>query len=125
MTTDFEPVPALVARVLSCLSDDLLLPAYVTATGRSFRGAGHCYVACEALYHLGLRERGWVPTHVRHEGQSHWFLTNDDGEVVDPTAGQFSAPVPHREGRRCGFLTRWPSRRARVLIARVQEAQTK
>lgn len=105
----------LVRLVVENLTPDLLLKTPAT-TGPL---AGHCYVACEALYHLGLREAGWRPVVIHHEGVSHWFLRNDLGEIIDPTAGQFATTVPYHDGRGCGFLTKGPSRRARILMERV------
>jgi hypothetical protein len=84
--------------------------------------AGHCYVACEVLYHaLGGPLGAWRPTHLRHEGASHWFLRDRySGAVMDPTADQFATPptaADYARGRGCGFLTRAPSKRARKLAA--------
>lgn len=79
--------------------------------------AGHCYVACEALYHLGAREDGWLPHQLHYVGLSHWYLARGD-EIADPTSEQFAAPVPYARGRGRGFLTGLPSKRAqRVLDA--------
>ncbi len=93
------------------LSDDLLKPGYE-------RGA-HCYVASEALYHiLGGKSAGLKPMNIKHEGVQHWFLLSITGVVIDPTADQFSAPVPYDRARGRGFLTKKPSKRAQVLIER-------
>ena len=80
--------------------------------------AGHCYVACEAVFHLcGLSPGGPVrPACVRVDGVTHWFL-KDCGHVHDPTAEQFDETPDYGSGRGKGFLTRRPSRRARTLIA--------
>ena len=80
--------------------------------------AGHCYVASEALYHLTGGQAGpWKPSTVRHEGSVHWFLVHRvTGEILDPTADQFSTPVPYTQGRGCGFLTAQPSRRGAALL---------
>lgn len=117
-------VPKLVRNVIENLSYDLLRGEYkigllLHAPTADRKLYGHCYVACEALYHLGLRDEGWRPTVVRHEGGTHWFLRNAAGEVVDPTGGQFTTPVPYEDGRGCGFLTAGPSKRARELMSRV------
>lgn len=85
--------------------------------------AGHCYVASEVLYHLwGGKDAGLTPQFVRHEGQPHWFLADKQlGIIIDPTADQFGTPVPYAEARGCGFLTRAPSMRAQVVLARIAE----
>lgn len=83
---------------------------------------GHCYVACEALYSLlGGEAAGYTPMCQKHEGGPHWWLRGPSGEVIDPTAAQFSSLVPYELGRGKGFLTREPSRRARVVIGRIEE----
>lgn len=81
--------------------------------------AGHCYVACEALSHLGGYAAGFRPATVRHEGAVHWFLVDAAGLVVDPTASQFASLPPYSAGVRRGFLTREPSKRARILMSRL------
>ena len=85
---------------------------------------GHCYVAAEALYHkIGREKSGYVPTHVKHEGTSHWFLRHrETGHVLDPTAAQFKTPVPYEQGRGIGFQGKdpsVPSERARRVMARL------
>jgi len=59
-------------------------------------------------------------------GISQWSLNNEaknetiSGVVIDPTAGQFSTPVPYDRARGRGFLTKTPSKRAQILIERCQ-----
>lgn len=86
---------------------------------------GNCYVTCEALYHLlGGAAAGYTPHTVRHEGAVHWYLVLDGHPergptILDPTAAQFRTPVPYERGRGRGFLTKKPSKRARVLMDRL------
>lgn len=109
----------LLADVRNCLSDELRKRAY---QGHDNPVAGHCYVASEAIYHrLGGKGGGWTPQTLRHEGGPHWFLRHQDGSILDPTADQFHTPVPYDQGKGCGFLTRQPSRRAQVVLARLDE----
>lgn len=82
--------------------------------------AGHCYVASEVLYHMGADELGLRPAFIRHEGQPHWFLKDDDC-VLDATAGQFKTNPDYKAAKHKGFLTKSPSKRARVLMQRVRE----
>lgn len=78
---------------------------------------GNCYVTCEALYHLlGGKEEGYTPMVMRHEGKTHWFLRNVFGAYIDPTMSQFKNRPDHSKGRGCGFLTKKPSKRAKILI---------
>jgi hypothetical protein len=108
----------LICRVQSCLSDDLRKPVY---QGHSNRFTGHCYVASEALYHLlGGKGAGLKPMVVRVGNGTHWFLKTDSGDILDPTVQQFPELPPYAQARPCGFLTKHPSKRARVLISRVK-----
>lgn len=109
----------LVNTAIEKLSNDLRKPQYQSSPNHL---TGHCYVASEALYHmLGGNAAGWVPHHVKHEGEPHWYLKNKtNGAILDPTAGQFKTPVPYAEGRGKGFLTKEPSRRAVELISRIK-----
>jgi hypothetical protein len=118
------PVPpehsGLVESIHRALTDDLLKPEYRSREDRH-PTSGHCYAASEAAYHLlGGKDAGWTPMNIRHEGDSHWFLRDDQGHTLDPTHEQFKTPVPYNEARGKGFLTREPSRRAQTIIDRVQ-----
>jgi hypothetical protein len=102
-------------------SPDLLRMEYRLAVNAGANPlTGHCYVVTEALWHaLGVERRDWCPETVRHEGSVHWYLRNwHTREIIDATASQFDTPPPYDLGRRRGFLTRQPSRRARELLRR-------
>jgi len=78
---------------------------------------GHCYVAAEALYHMGAKGEGYRP-HVLSlpDGGTHWYLKDGQGRVLDPTAAQFAEPPDYAAGTCKGFLTKRPSRRARSVL---------
>lgn len=100
------------------LTDDLRRPPW---RGNKNPLAGHCYVASEVLYHfLGGARSGLKPQFVVHEDQPHWFLKDEDGGVIDPTAGQFDTPVPYDQAVGKGFLTRQPSKRAQTVLDRMR-----
>lgn len=108
---------ALVRQVVEALTPALLRPGY----GGSHPLAGHCYVASEALYHLlGGKDAGWTPEFVRHQNVPHWYLRGPDGQVLDVTAAQFSTTPDYSKGRPKGFLTREPSKRARIVIEKIR-----
>lgn len=114
-----EPaLSALGDRIRAALSDDLRGARY---RGLSCFVAGHCYVASEAAYHaLGGPTSGFTPQFVRHEGEPHWYLKQDGtGLIYDLTADQFATPVPYDQGKGKGFLTKEPSKRARVILERI------
>jgi len=106
------------ARIRSALSDDLRSSRY---RGQACSTAGHCYVASEAAYHaMGGSASGFTPQFVRHEGEPHWYLKHDEtGLIYDLTADQFGTPVPYELGKGKGFLTKEPSKRARVILERI------
>jgi len=108
--------------VLDNLDDELLHKRYLEVPNRHPL-AGHSYVATEALWHLlGGRKSDWRPMNVRHSGESHWYLANGDGVVIDPTSEQFEDAVAYVDGRGKGFLTGdVPSRRGYELIRRVRQ----
>jgi len=102
---------------------NLMTPAAAERAVKRVAGAGDCYPAAEVVYHAaGGKKAGLTPAQVEHEGQSHWFVRTEDGEVYDPTADQFETPVPYEEGVGRGFLTKKPSRRGKAMA---REAQIK
>lgn len=111
------PIGILVENVRKVIRPEDSKPQY-RREGRPTAGA--CYIAAEAVYHLaGGVESGLKPMRGKHEGVSHWWLVDPDGNVIDPTADQFDTPVPYEHGTGSGFLTKHPSRRAQALIGRI------
>lgn len=81
---------------------------------------GNCYVTSEALYHLlGGKAAGWKPMTCKHEGDTHWFLKNTSGLILDPTVSQFQSKPDYMKARGRGFLTKKPSLRALVLMKKL------
>jgi hypothetical protein len=70
--------------IVSCLSPDLLKPAYRAQYKRlrnydpthnnDDRVRGHCYIASEAAYYLYARNLGFRPYQLNYSPWSHWFL---------------------------------------------------
>lgn len=117
---ELKKLKTLVEDVRDALTPDLRKKEYQDNPNPM---AGHCYVASEAVYHtVGGKAAGWKPMSIQHEGGPHWYLKNDErGIIVDPTADQFKTPVPYDEGRGTGFLTRQPSKRAKVVLDRLDD----
>ncbi len=86
---------------------------------------GHCYIAAEALYHLiDGADAGLKVFVASYEEGTHWWITNNKGKIFDPTKIQYTAygeQPPYEKGRRGGFLTKQPSKRAQIVIDRVRE----
>ncbi len=84
---------------------------------------GHCYVASEVAQYLVGKYYGFSPYVSKLEGGgTHWFLRNDKGQIIDLTSEQFPEAALDgiwEAGRKCGFLTKNPSRRGSILINRV------
>jgi D-Tyr-tRNAtyr deacylase len=77
-------------------------------------------VASEAAYHLlGAKNSGWRPTRINVNEITHWWLENNNGDILDITATQFNFPVNYQAGRHTSFLTTKPSKRAQILIKMV------
>lgn len=96
------------------LTDELRLLKY---RGNPNKLAGHCYIASEALYHL--TNKTLKPHFIKHEGQSHWFLKDQNNKIIDLTAAQFKTPIPYTKAIGKGFLTKKPSKRTQILLKRI------
>lgn len=115
---DHHPLIDMGQKLINHLSPDLLQPRYREANYYNHL-TGHCYVFCEALYHLVGKELDFKPAFIHHEGKPHWFLRR--GNIhYDPTKSQFKTPVPYHLAKGKGFLTKQPSKRAQILIERMQ-----
>ena len=104
------------------LTKDLLLDKYIGKHPLS----GYCYVASEAYYHLsGGKAAGLKPYSVRiSKDIVHWFIKNDKDEIIDLTAEQFDYfdfKIPYQDARARGFLTKYPSKRAVLLMNKVND----
>lgn len=99
---------------------DLLKPEYRNRENKHAL-EGFCYIASEAYFHAkGGYDAGYTVWRISHEGDTHWFLKDPDGQVVDLTAEQFESPVPHGEATKTGFLTREPSQRAQKILSEME-----
>ena len=110
-------LPALVARVREILAarPELRHACYSVPGAHPLHG--HCYVACEALWHACGRSPDLRPTVLRMpDGGTHWYLRTPWPYPIDPTADQFSRAVDYAAGRGCGFLTKKPSKRAQIVL---------
>lgn len=100
------------------LTEDLLKPEY---RGHQNKFYGHCYVASEALYHL--TGKTLKPMYAKdHKGITHWWLEDNEHYIFDVTSRQYTdegLTPPYSKGKRAGFLTKLPSKRAQTLINRI------
>jgi hypothetical protein len=117
----------IIRRIKKALTPDLLRGRWQSQA--SGRVNGHCYIAAEALYHmLGGKAKGYTPVVLSYKtwpagldpGETHWFIVDQHGKVLDPTQEQFDGKIPYGSGKRIGFLTKRPSKRALVIMRRVK-----
>lgn len=108
------------SRIRRVLTPDLLSKEWAKRVKpRDHPTTGHCYIAAEALYHLlGGKDNGLAAYVIKKRNWTHWFLKDENGNILDPTRDQFDGRPPYESGRKTGFLTSWPSKRARVVLAR-------
>lgn len=92
---------------------------------------GHCYVGCEALYHLIDKENYYICYAVYNdEGgrATHWWLEHKkNGLILDATKEQythFGMTPPYHLKKRGSFLTKHPSKRAKTVIDRILNETT-
>ena len=103
-------------RIIDNLSDDLLKPEYLKYENKN-NYTGHCYVATECYYHLNSNKH--FVYHIKHEDSTHWFLKDEYDNIIDLTSGQFKTNVPYENAKRGYFLTKYPSKRTKILIDKV------
>lgn len=81
---------------------------------------GFCYIATEALFHLiGGEKTNYRPAFYKKGKESHWWLVDNQGKILDPTKDQFKPNKPqYHLGKRIGFQNGYkkPSKKAAILI---------
>jgi hypothetical protein len=114
-------------KIHKSLSNDLLKKDQIEKLTGIHLTEGHCAVAAESAYHiLGGKVNGWVPMVLPRYvmgNNTHWWIKNKDtGEIFDPTVEQWGdEKCPYHLGMGCGFMTRQPSKRAKILIDRINK----
>lgn len=113
----------LIEKIQKCLTPDLLKKEY-RAENSANPMFGHCYVASETLYHtLNDPARYTAACGKDDRGIVHWWIVDKQtGERYDATADQYYSKgltPPYDRSRNTGFLTKQPSKRAQVVLARL------
>lgn len=86
---------------------------------------GFCYIAAEAAFHiLGKKDINVFYAAYEEDGKkcTHWWLKRNH-EIIDPTKSQYldlGISPPYHLGKRAGFLTKEPSKRAFILMGIVK-----
>ena len=85
---------------------------------------GFCYLASEALYYLCAKDFGYKPkVHKFKNGETHWFLCNKDGKILDSTSQQLrnsERKEAYKNAKFKGFLTKKPSKKCIILMSKVE-----
>ena len=122
----------LINDIKTVLTEDLLTDYWkkIIRSKKCHYTTGHCYATSEALYHiLGGKKNGYKPMYGKtKKGNSHWWIEDSKGNILDVTAEQFyyhNAKPPYHNGIGSGFLTKEPSKRAQKIINRLKKLNYK
>lgn len=118
-----QDIELFIESIINSLSDDLLKSEHKKQKNRN-KYSGHCYVATETLYYLLDYDiqKDFSPAILKVKNITHWFLKNKiTGEIIDITKKQFDFKLDYSNSRFCGFLTKEPSKRTKILINRIYE----
>ena len=105
-TSPVASLAALTRLIVAQLTPDLLSPEWsASRLPGDHPLTGYCYVASEALYHLagGITSGLSVYRCSLPRGGTHWWLADSEGQIIDPTAKQFSETPPYSSGSRTFF----------------------
>jgi hypothetical protein len=102
---------------------------------KNVHSVGFCYIATEALFHmLGGKNSGYKPVcisfpidfYVNRPNdpviETHWWLVNKEGKILDPTIDQIKKDIDIKEMYKNGICKGFqngykkPSKRAQKLI---------
>lgn len=120
----YKDIDNLIELIKKSLSIDLLKPNWREKAKNQHHTFGHCYVASEVLYHLlGGKKSAFRPYCGKDENGTHWWLVNTfNGDKLDVTEEQYTSKgkqPPYESGKRSAFLTSEPSKRAKILMDRI------
>lgn len=126
---------SLVKQIQAVLTPDLLKGSWSKNADPSRSPMyGHCYASTSALWHmLGAMSSGYTPyvlsernyPELFKNGESHWYLMNKSGHVLDVTAEQFDQPLDYSKGIANGMMVHpaGGDKRAKTIISRVLARQ--
>jgi len=106
----------LIEKIKNNLTDDLRKPKFRNNPNPLW---GHCYVASEAFYHLTNKQ--YHPCRMKVGDVNHWFLKDSEENVIDITAKQFDFKLDYQKAKQSAFLTKEPSKRAKILIDKIKK----
>lgn len=104
----------------SC-TPDLLHPNTRRFFGKNFHNGwqGHCYHACEVIWLLFAKYKGFQPCTTPYDGINHWWLINvETNEFID-TEPQHDYGCEYKVRK---FLKTPPSKRAKIILDRISDS---
>jgi uncharacterized protein len=124
-------IGALIEAIQHQLTPKLIPPQY-RECNRLSPLFGHCYHSAEALYYL-IRDLQLPEEYLQFRPYSgvdankipHWWLQNTQGDILDPTAEQYTSKEmnpPYENGRVRSFLSKQPSKNALFLMVKVKQS---
>ena len=131
LNESLDPLDDLIEQIKAVLTPDLLKGMWKAPDGAAHPTAGHCYAATESLYWMLGGPNGEYTPYVLSQltspdllgaGETHWFLRNKAGRILDVTVEQFEGcPINYTQGKANGMMTNpvGGSKRARTIMARV------
>jgi hypothetical protein len=102
-------------NALRLMGREYLKPRYKEEWTPQSPTTGYCYIVAEVVYHY-LAPKGSRPYVMKTtENDTHWFIMDPEGKVIDLTADQFIEPVDYSNAKPQNFLTKQISKRGKVL----------
>jgi hypothetical protein len=78
---------------------------------------GYCYVVAEVVYHYLAPKRSRPYIIKTGVNETHWFIRDPTGKVIDLTADQFDEPIDYDKAKPANFLTKQLSSRGKILAS--------
>lgn len=97
------------------MGKECLKPQYRDEWTPEHPTTGYCYVVAEVIYHYCAPKGSRTYRIDLGNGDSHYFLRDPQGNVIDLTSDQFDALPDYDKGKPRPFMTSHLSKRAKKL----------
>ena len=88
---------------------------------------GHCHTAAGVIYKTFGHENVKMYRALDDEGMYHWWCVDKDGNIIDPTAEQYTLSgkkPPYECGKKSSMLGFGYRTRVNTLLERVEKARS-
>jgi hypothetical protein len=112
-----------IAAILSCLSIDLLPKKFIEENLKN-PTFGHCHTAAGCLYKIFGSQTMHLYRALDQNGIYHWWVQDLEGNIIDPTASQYSKRTVkqlYKRGKKSSLLGFAYKQRVLVLLERVRD----